>query len=148
MCEKSFIFLMTIKSSFKSFIYYIVNKLIWKLTFFFFKATNRHIFYFILDYFIVHFLYACLNASYSKEISVSRPKKNGRCAKSIFPAYALRDLPDFMPPRPHQMPRGNATSHEYRTDTFGAKTGVSNHVTEMRTSVTAGVETAIMNPCQ
>lgn len=34
-------------------------------------------------------------------------------------------------PRPHQMPYGNATSHEYRTDTFRAKTDVSNHVTEI-----------------
>lgn len=28
-------------------------------------------------------------------------------------------------PRPHQMPCGNATSHEYRADTFRVKTGVS-----------------------
>lgn len=50
-------------------------------------------------------------------------------------------------PCPHQMPCGNATSHEYRTD-IRTKTGVSKHVTEMRTSVTAGVETAIMSLCQ
>ena len=65
------------------------------------------------------------------ERNFGRLKKDARCVKINIPRIYSQRLFGFCAIlRPHQMPCGNATSHEYRTDTFRAKTGMSNHVTE------------------
>jgi len=66
--------------------------------------------------------------------------KEGRSMRKINIPRVFSQRPSGLcvATRPHQILCGNATSHEYRTDRFRVKTGMSNHVT-------AGVETTIMN---
>lgn len=79
-----------------------------------------------------------------RNFALSRSKKDTRHAKSIFSTYTLGPSGVYATLRPHQMPRGNATSHEYCTDTFHARTNASNYIAELSRSV----ETAIIDPHQ
>lgn len=106
--------------------------------------------------FLIIFYYAILsfvsdNRFYAqKKFRVSHRKKDTRHAKSIFSAYTLGPSGVYATSRPHQMPRGNATSHEYRTDIrcFTREQTCRTTSYQNCTAVAAGVEITIIDPHQ